>query len=107
MLEIAIPLFDRVTSLDAIGPYDVLSRLPDARVRFHGLEPGVVRTDNGMLGLAVDEPLEALPHPDVLVVPGGNGTRALLHDERMLGWLREAYGTSRWTASASWCSMSG
>jgi putative intracellular protease/amidase len=98
-MNIAIPLFDRVTALDAIGPYDVLSRLPDARVTFVGHEPGVVRTDNGMLGLSVDAPFEALPEPDVVVVPGGIGTRALIEDERVLGWLRHAHEHTRYTTS--------
>jgi transcriptional regulator GlxA family with amidase domain len=40
-----------------------------------------------------------MPHPDVVVVPGGVGTRALLHDDRVLGWLREAHETSTWTTS--------
>jgi putative intracellular protease/amidase len=98
-MDIAIPLFEKVTALDAIGPYDVLSRLPDARVTFVGHEPGVVRTDNGMLGLSVDAPFEALPEPDVVVVPGGIGTRALIHDERILGWVRHAHEHTRYTTS--------
>lgn len=98
-MQIAIPLFERFTALDAIGPYEVLSRLPGARVTFVGAAPGPVRTDNGMLALVADAALEDLPHPDVLVVPGGIGTRALLADERMLGWIRGAHATSRWTAS--------
>ena len=48
-MEIAIPLYDRFTALDAIGPYQVLSLLPGATVRFLGTEPGPVRTDDGML----------------------------------------------------------
>jgi putative intracellular protease/amidase len=98
-MDIAIPLFDRVTALDAIGPYDVLSRLPDARVTFVGHAPGIVRTDNGMLGLAVDEPFEALPEPAVVVFPGGIGTRTLIHDERVLAWVRHAHEHTRYTTS--------
>jgi putative intracellular protease/amidase len=98
-MDIAIPLFDRVTALAAIGPYDVLSRLPRARVAFVGHAPGVVRTDNGMLGLSIDAPFVAFPEPDVVVVPGGKGTRPLVRDERMLGWLRHAHEHTRYTTS--------
>jgi putative intracellular protease/amidase len=98
-MRIAIPLFDRVTALDAVGPYEVLQRLPDATVTFVGHEPGTVRTDNGFLGLAVDARLEDLPDPDVVVVPGGIGTRALLDDDRLLGWLRDAHAGTRFTTS--------
>ncbi len=98
-MEIAIPLFDRFTALDAVGPYEVLSRLPGARVRFLAAEAGPVRTENGMLAITADERLSALPEPDVLMVPGGFGTRALMSDEPMLDWIRHAHAQSRWTTS--------
>jgi putative intracellular protease/amidase len=98
-MDIAIPLFDRFTALDAVGPYEVLSRLPEARVRFVALEPGPVRTDNGMLTLLADGSLEDLPGPDVIVIPGGVGTRKLLGDERLVGWIRRAHESSDWTTS--------
>ena len=98
-LDVAIPIFDGITALDAIGPYEVLSRLPNARVHFLALEPGPQRTDNGMLGLTADQALIELPNPDVIVVPGGYGTRALMKDEAMLAWVRGAHETSQWTTS--------
>jgi putative intracellular protease/amidase len=98
-MDIAIPLFDRFTALDAVGPYDVLSRLPDARVTFVAAEPGPLRTENGMLALVADQALDDVPEPEIVVVPGGFGTRALLDDEPMLGWLRHAHEGSRYTTS--------
>ncbi len=99
-MDVAIPIFDGITALDATGPYEVLSRLPGARVHFLGIdEPGTKRTDNGMLGLAADRALTDFPHPDVIVVPGGYGTRALMHDEALLNWARAAHETSQWTTS--------
>jgi transcriptional regulator GlxA family with amidase domain len=98
-MDIAIPMYDRFTSLDAIGPYEVLSRLPDARVTWLAHEPGLVRTDNGMLAIEATAAFEELPAPDVIVVPGGTGTRALLEDERLLAWLRTAHESSSWTTS--------
>ena len=76
-MQIAIPLFPQVTALDAVGPYEVLQRLPDATVTFVGHEVGVVRTDNGFLGLHVDARVEDVARPDVVVVPGGIGTLLL------------------------------
>jgi transcriptional regulator GlxA family with amidase domain len=75
---IAIPLFERVTALDAVGPYEVLQRLPDAEVRFVGTRTGIVATDNGMLRLGIDATFDDVPRPDVVVVPGGVGTRSLI-----------------------------
>lgn len=98
-MEIAIPLFDRFTALDAVGPYQVLCALPDARVRFLAAEAGPVRTDNGMLTVVAEGRYEDSPRPDVLVVPGGIGTRTLLGDERVLDWVRSAHETSRYTTS--------
>jgi transcriptional regulator GlxA family with amidase domain len=98
-MDIAIPIFDGLTALDAVGPYEVLSRLPGASVTFIAQAPGPKRTENEMLALTADRTLDELRRPDVLVVPGGFGTRELMHDERMLDWIREAHEYSTWTTS--------
>ena len=96
---IAIALFPRLTALDAIGPYEILQRLPDTDVLFVGHERGIVRTENGFLGLVVDATFEETPSPDVVIVPGGIGSRMLLHDERVLSWVRDAHRGTRFTTS--------
>lgn len=98
-MEIAIPLYDRFTALDAVGPYQVLAGLPGARVRFIAAEAGPVRTDNRMLTLVAEASLDDVPSPDILVLPGGIGTRALLKDEVLLSWVRTAHETSQFTTS--------
>lgn len=98
-MDIAIPIFDGITALDAIGPYEVLSRLPRTRVHFLAVEPGLKRTENGMLALRADGTLTSMQHPDVVVVPGGFGTRALMKDEQVLDWVRAAHEGSQWTTS--------
>jgi transcriptional regulator GlxA family with amidase domain len=97
-MKIAMVLYPDFTALDAVGPFEVLSRLPGAQVSWLGPQAGPVRTDNG-LALVADAAYEDLTDPDVLVVPGGLGTRALLQDERLLGWIRTADERSRWTTS--------
>jgi len=98
-MDIAIPIFDRITALDAIGPYEVLSRLPGARVRWIAIKAGTYQTDNRMLTMTADEPLSAVPHPEILVVPGGFGTRSLMTPNPLLDWIRAAHETSQWTTS--------
>jgi putative intracellular protease/amidase len=98
-MNIAIPIFDNLTALDAVGPYEVLSRMTGARVQFIAEEPGPKRTENGNLAVIADATFEDLPNPDVIVVPGGFGTRALMNDETILCWLRGAHKTSDWTTS--------
>jgi len=97
--QVAIPLFPRFTALDGIGPYEVLQRIPSIDVTFVGHERGEVRSDNGMLGIVVDATFEELPAPDVVVFPGGIGTRVLEHDERVLEWVRGAHPTTTFTTS--------
>ncbi|MGN6872475.1 MAG: DJ-1/PfpI family protein [Solirubrobacteraceae bacterium] len=98
-MDIAIPIFDGITALDAIGPYEVLARLPEARVHFLALEPGAKRTGNRMLALTADAALGDVPHPDVIVFPGGHGTDTVMHDEAVLAWVRTAHESSQWTTS--------
>jgi putative intracellular protease/amidase len=98
-MNIAIPIFDQITALDAIGPYEVLSRLPGARVKFISHQPGPHRTENGMLALHADAAFDELPDPEIVVFPGGFGTRALMDDETVLSWVRGAHATSQWTTS--------
>jgi transcriptional regulator GlxA family with amidase domain len=98
-MQIAIPVFERITALDAVGPYEVLQRLPGSEIIFIGHREGNVRTDNGFLGLAVDAVFEDVPNPDVIVFPGGVGTRPMMKDDRVIEWLRKAHETSRFTTS--------
>jgi putative intracellular protease/amidase len=98
-MRIAIPLYDRFTALDAVGPYEVLQRIPGAQVTWLAHEPGPVGTDTGQLHLVADAAFEDLPDPEIVVVPGGTGTNAVLDDERLVGWIRRAHETSQWTTS--------
>lgn len=98
-MEIAILLFDRLTALDAIGPYEVLSRIPDATVKFVAKEAGAKRTDVGSLAVSADYSFAQVPTPAIIVVPGGPGQSALMNDEPVLDWVRQAHRTSKWTTS--------
>ncbi len=100
-MQIAIPLFPRVTALDAIGPYEVLQRLPGATVVFVGEQTGTIRTDNGFLGLSVDLAFDEVPRPDVVVVPGGVGTRPFVEGgpHPIVEWLKAVHPTTRFTTS--------
>jgi putative intracellular protease/amidase len=98
-VRIVIPLFDRFTALDAVGPYEVLSRLPGAEVLFVAAETGPVRADTGVLALIADARIDEVDTCDVLVVPGGPGTRTLMHQAELTSWIRRIDGTTQWTTS--------
>jgi putative intracellular protease/amidase len=99
-MQIAILLFDRLTALDAVGPYEVLSRLPDAEVTFVAQEPGLKYTDTRQLALLATASLTEIPSPDVVLVPGGQVEQPeLMDDGPVHEWLRAAHESSTWTAS--------
>ena len=97
-MDIVIPIYDDFTALDAVGPYEVLSRT-GGRVRFVAKQAGPVRTDNGMLSLVAEASLADVPSPDIIVVPGGVSTQQVCEDAEWVGWLRAAHATSTWTTS--------
>jgi putative intracellular protease/amidase len=98
-MDIAILIYDRFTALDAVGPYEVLSRLPDAHVTFVAEHAGPTRTDTRQLTLLAETSIDELAHPEIVLVPGGPGQAAMMADGPVHEWLRAADATSTWTAS--------
>jgi transcriptional regulator GlxA family with amidase domain len=98
-MQFAILVFEKLTALDAVGPYEVFSRVPGTELVLVSTEEGPLRTDTGRLGLNADAVLEDVPEPDVFVIPGGEGNRPLMKDDRVLEWVRHAHEHSTWTTS--------
>lgn len=98
-MEIAILIYDKLAALDAVGPYEVMRNVPGWDVRFVAKRKGDVRTEDGTLGMVADYTLDEIREPDVVLVPGGMGSRPLMHDEELLGWLREVDRATKWTTS--------
>lgn len=98
-MDIAILIYPRFTALDAVGPYEVLSRLPGAKVTFVAENAGPIRTDTRQLALLAEATLDELAHPEIVLVPGGPGQADLMEDGPVHAWLRAADATSTWTAS--------
>ncbi|MFC8491323.1 DJ-1/PfpI family protein [Streptomyces sp. NPDC057235] len=98
-MQIAVLLYDRFTALDAVGPYELLARLPGAETVFVARERGPVRNDQDSLALVADRALAEVPAPDIVLVPGGPDARVAMDDPEILDWLRAADATSTWTTS--------
>jgi transcriptional regulator GlxA family with amidase domain len=98
-MRTVVLVFDGITALDAIGPYEVLRSVPGWEVQFVGKTRGEVRTDSGALGISADHALSEVGEPEIVLVPGGVGNRALMEDEEVLAWLRQVDATSTWTTS--------
>jgi len=98
-VKIAILLYENMTALDAIGPYEVLSRLPGAEVVFVAAEPGLVRTDTGFLRLEAARGISEVSRADVLLVPGGPGDAGVRRHHKTLEWIHQIHGGTRFTTS--------
>jgi len=98
-MRIAIGLYDCFTSLDAMGPFQVLSSLPGAEVTFVAAKAGPVTDDSGFLTVTARASFDELPNPDILLVPGGVTTRTLVPDHPIVAWIARAHETTMWTTS--------
>ncbi|WP_409436034.1 DJ-1/PfpI family protein [Mycobacterium sp. SMC-14] len=98
-MQIAVVLYPGFTSLDFIGPYEVLRWLPDAQVRFVWHEPGPITADSGVLVVGATHSFDETPSPDVILIPGGMTTMEHARDEKLLDWVRAAHQTATWTTS--------
>ena len=95
--QVSVVLFDGFELLDAFGPVELLSQVPDVAFSFFG-ENELVRSAQGVEVVA-DHPYDHLEQADILLIPGGWGTRALVKDTDFLTWLRKVSESSRLIAS--------
>ncbi len=98
-MQIVIALYDRFASLDAVGPYQVFTRLPRAKIIFASERTGLVCDEAGSLALRAEATYADVPNPDVILVPGGPGQAAQMSEGPLQNWLIEADKTSAWTTS--------
>ncbi len=99
-MQIAIALYEGLTVLDAIGPYQVLTRVPGAEVVVVAASRGRLSDDLGLLHFDIENTFDEVPQPDILVVPGGMMTRRILRDGHpIIEWVRSAHEHTTWTTS--------
>jgi transcriptional regulator GlxA family with amidase domain len=97
-MKIAYVLYPDFTALDLVGPYEVISRWPEAEVHFVARTLDPVRCDAGLTVIPTDTP-QTMPQPDLIVVPGSGNPVPVLSDEVLIDWLRRAAPGCQWTAS--------
>lgn len=99
-MNIVIYIYNGLTALDAIGPYEVLSRLPTVNVKFVAKEKGVIVTDTHFLKLVADYDISEIHQADILIIPGSVvGFIREAKDKALLTWINKIYATSTWTTS--------
>jgi transcriptional regulator GlxA family with amidase domain len=97
-MNITFVLYDEMTALDLVGPYQVLVNLPQTELRLAAVSPGPKRTDTGMI-ITADRALAELSDCEIVVVPGSGHPQAAASDESLLAWLRGAASRARWLCS--------
>jgi transcriptional regulator GlxA family with amidase domain len=97
-MKIIILLFDRFTALDVAGPYEVLVRLPEAKVFFTAVSKGVYKDSRG-LGMVADYSIDEIVSADLLLIPGGLGIDAVMKNQAILSWIQRLDHTTSWTTS--------
>jgi transcriptional regulator GlxA family with amidase domain len=85
--EIVFALFPRLTQLDFTGPFEVLKRVPDTRVRIASREGGELISDSGLCFSGLER-LVDIASADVICVPGGQGLTAALGDAELIAEVR-------------------
>lgn len=99
-MQIAIGLYPEFTALDAIGPYQVFTQLPDAEVVLCAAERGRLSDDNGLLHLDVEHTFDEIDAPDVTLVPGAFVTRRLARDgDPVVDWVARTHEATTFTTS--------
>lgn len=97
-MRIVFLFYDGMTALDAIGPHEVLSRIPDATIQRAALNKGLVHTDAGLL-LNAEASLSEVLQADVLVIPGAGNATSLEKYPEILKWVASIHSTTLWTTS--------
>jgi transcriptional regulator GlxA family with amidase domain len=99
-MQIAIAAYPGMTALDAVGPYEVFAHLPGAEVVVCAAHRDEVQDDHGGLHLRIEHTFDEIDRPQVVLVPGGLGTRRLIRDGHpVIEWIRSVHPTTTYTAS--------
>ena len=96
--HLAVILFDGFELLDTFGPIELFSAIPDVKIELVAQRSGPVRSAQGVEVIAKLE-YDELNDPDIILVPGGMGTRTLAHDKSFLSWLTDIGNRSKVVAS--------
>lgn len=84
--------------LDLVGPWEVLARIPDAKLHLVWTRPGPLLADGGM-EVAATASFDDSPPLDVVLVPGGPGQQSLMRHQLLLDFVRRQAGAARWFGS--------
>jgi len=97
-MKIVFLFYDGMTALDAIGPHEILCRIPGATVSRVARHAGPIQTDSQLI-LMADRSLTEVENADILLVPGAGNATTLSEYPEILDWLHSVHATTTWTTS--------
>jgi cyclohexyl-isocyanide hydratase len=98
MMDVAFLVYDNFTSLDLIGPWEVIANWPNTTARIVAMEDRPVTTDTGLI-ITPHATAASVPAPDLVVVPGSSKPFGPLEDQALLDWVKGAAASATWMAS--------
>lgn len=99
-MKIAFYIYNGMTMLDAIGPYEVLRSIRNAEVFFVAQKKGEIKVDSGFVHLNAKYDIDDIKSADILVVPGSTITFIReMKNKKVLKWIKEIDKTTKWTTS--------
>jgi putative intracellular protease/amidase len=99
-MKIVIYLYNGITMLDAIGPYEVLRNMEGAEVCFVAEQKGEIKADSGFIDINAKYSIDEVKEADILVIPGSTiGFINELKNKKVLQWVKEIDQTTKWTTS--------
>jgi len=99
-MQVAIVLYQGMTALDALGPYEVLRMMPGVELRFVSHQPEPIICDSRILVIGATHSFDETPAPDIILVPGSSAdTVTAMADTALISWLKQAHETSQLTLS--------
>jgi len=99
-MEIIIYIYNGMTMLDAIGPYEVLKNLKGTTIKFVAKEKGEITADSGFVHLNAKYDIDEIEKADILLIPGSNISFIQeMKDKKVLNWIRRIDETTQKTVS--------
>lgn len=102
-MNINILLFDNFETLDIFGPIEILGQIKEYQIHYYSEAGGIITNAQNLK--IITEPINCADESGILVIPGGMGTRTLVHNTSFLNKLKDiaeksAYCLSICTGSA-------
>ena len=97
-MKVVFALYEQMTALDLVGPYQVFAIAPGMEVTLAASTSGPKRTDSGMV-IHAEKALSEISTADVIVVPGTGQPQAPLADKVLLEWLARVSPSAQLTCS--------